>query len=442
MPLARGRRIIGAMLDYLHLTHFKSWRDSGRVALAPVTMLLGANSSGKSSLLQSLLLLKQTVAAPDRTTHLNLGGDEAHDFFSFGDFDRVLTQGSAAPRQFSLAFGFVRPGHERVARGDFFCSYSRSANGAVVVQELCLSSAGQRFRVQRRERGAYWLWVGDELNPRGKGAQLAPERSVALPAEALALLGADGALLQDLSLAVRRELEGIVYLGPLRRKPGRDFVWNRLRPGAMGSDGHETMAVLTASALLKGPEQGQLLAGVSRWLHRMGMAERIEVHQVGRSTHYELLVHKDGVAANLRDVGVGVAQVLPVLTMAYLVPPGSTVLLEEPELHLHPLAQAVLADMFVEVSQQRGVQFIVETHSEHLFRHLQTLVAQGATDVTRCQMHFVERQGADALACPLQMDEYGAVRNWPANFFGDAVGEARAQALARLARMRKAADHG
>jgi hypothetical protein len=264
---------------------------------------------------------------------------------------------------------------------------------------------------------------------------------VALPAEALALLGPQGAALQDLSLAVRRELEGIVYLGPLRRKPGRDFVWNRLRPGTMGSDGHETMAALTASALLKGADQGVLLAGVSRWLQRMGMAERIEVHQVGRSGHYELLVHKDGVAANLRDVGVGVAQVLPVLTMAYFVPAGSTVLLEEPELHLHPLAQAVLADMFVEVSQQRGVQFIVETHSEHLFRHLQTLVAQGVTDARSCQMHFVERAGANAVLRPLDMDEFGAVRNWPAQFFGDAVGEARAQALARTQRMRRSA-HG
>ena len=433
------------MIDYLHLTHFKSWRDSGRIPLAPVTMLLGANSSGKSSLLQSLLLLKQTVAAPDRTTHLNLGGDEAHDFISFGDFDTVLTRGVAPPRQFTLAFGFQRPGHERVARGDFACIYTRTAAGAVVVQELSLATPQQRFRVQRRERGAYWLWVDDEASPRGKGAQLTPERSVALPAEALALLGPQGAALQDLSLAVRRELEGIVYLGPLRRKPGRDFVWNRLRPGAMGSDGHETMAALTASALLKGPDQGLLLAGVSRWLQRMGMAERIEVHQVGRSGHYELLVHKDGVAANLRDVGVGVAQVLPVLTMAYFVPAGSTVLLEEPELHLHPLAQAVLADMFVEVSQQRGVQFIVETHSEHLFRHLQTLVAQGVADARSCQMHFVERNPqhrADSVLRPLEMDAFGAVRHWPAQFFGDAVGEARAQALARLHRMRAGASHG
>lgn len=67
------------MIDQRHLQNLNAWRDSGAVQLAPVTRLLGSNSSGKSTLLQSLLLLKQTVASPDRTIHLNLGGDEAND---------------------------------------------------------------------------------------------------------------------------------------------------------------------------------------------------------------------------------------------------------------------------------------------------------------------------------------------------------------------------
>lgn len=427
------------MIDLLHLRNLKAWRDSGPVRLAPVTMLLGTNSSGKSTLLQSLLLLKQTVAAPDRTVHLNLGGDESHDFFNFGGFEQVLTHGAAAPRQFEIALEFRRPDDERVRQGRFACSYGQSAGGAVVVQELALSTVARRFRAVRRERGAYALWVDDEARPRGKGAQLAPERSIALPAEALALLGADGAHLQDLSLALRRELEGIVYLGPLRRRPERDYVWNKSRPGEVGSDGHKVIDALLANSLLKGEDQGAMLARVSHWLHRMGIAERIEVRQVGRSSRYELIVRKDGVDANLRDVGIGVSQVLPVLTVAYFVPPGSTVLLEEPEIHLHPLAQSALAEMFVEVSQQRGVQFLVETHSEHLFRRMQTLLARRQTSLEQCRMLFVERQGADAVLVPLDVDEFGAVRNWPPCFFGDSVGEAREQARARAERMREAA---
>ena len=323
------------MIDQIQLKNVKAWRESGAVTLAPVTMLLGTNSSGKSTLLQSLLLLKQTVASPDRTIHLNLGGDEAHDFFNFGDFDNVLTHGANAPRQFELAFNFRRPGDERVQEGQFACSYGQTSSGAVAIQELTLSTVARRFRAIRRDKGAYSLMVDDEAQPRAKGRLLAPERSIALPAEAIALLGADGAHLQDLSLAIRRELEAIVYLGPLRRKPERDYVWNKSKPGEVGSDGHKVMEALLASALLKAEDQGETLDGVSRWLKKMGVAEKIEVRQVGRSSRYELVIHKDGVAANLRDVGIGISQVLPVLTVAYFVPRGSTVLLEEPEIHLH-----------------------------------------------------------------------------------------------------------
>ena len=101
----------------------------------------------------------------------------------------------------------------------------------------------------------------------------------------------------------------------------------------------------------------------------------------------------------------------------------------------------MLAEVFAEVSQQRQVQFLVETHSEHLFRRMQTLIARRQTSTAQCRMLFVERRGADAVLVPLDVDEFGAVRNWPAQFFGDAVGEARAQALARVQRMRGAA-HG
>src|SRR5690606_16892939 len=190
----------------------------------------------------------------------------------------------------------------------------------------------------------------------------------ALSADAIAALDKDGQLAEDLSLAIRRELEGINYLGPLRRKPERDYPWNKTKPGEVGSDGRAAIDALLASALLKGDGQNEVVEGGSKWLARMKVAQRLEVRQQGRSSRYELVIHRDGVACNLRDVGIGVSQVLPVLVLAYFAPPGSTIILEEPEIHLHPLAQSVLAELFVEVSRQRKVQFIVETHSEHLFR--------------------------------------------------------------------------
>ncbi len=426
------------MFAQLRLTQFKAWKDTGSVALKPVTMLLGTNSSGKSTLIQSLLLLKQTVQSPDRTVHLNLGGDEVNDLFNFGSFEDVLHQAAEQPRQFSIGFDFDGETAGRIKSGKFDCTYGQTSSGSVAIQTLDLRTESRRFRAIRRGKGAFSIMVDEESMPRLKGRNYAPERSVALSADAIAELNQDGPVLEDLSLAIRRELESIIYLGPLRRKPERDYPWNKTKPGDVGIDGRSAIDALLASALLKGEEQSYVVNGVSRWLAKMKVADKLEVRQQGRSSRYELIIHRDGVACNLRDVGIGVSQVLPVLVVAYFAPPGSTIILEEPEIHLHPLAQAVLAELFVTISHERKVQFIVETHSEHLFRRMQTLIARQEVSAEQVAMYFVERDGKAAKLRVLALDEYGRVKNWPDGFFGDALGETREQARLMFERQQAA----
>jgi hypothetical protein len=421
------------MFTRLKLTNFKAWENTDTVCLKPVTMLLGTNSSGKSTLIQSLLLLKQTVQSPDRSIHLNLGGDEVNDLFNFGDFDNVLRQGAVNPRHFTLEFSF----QSRIGSGDFSCTYGQNTAGGVEVQHWLVKAGSREFKAVRGKKGSFSIMVDDEIQPRCEGRLFFPQRSVSLSAEAIGMLGQDGDTLQDLSLSIRRELENIVYLGPLRRKPERDYVWNKSIPGEVGSDGHRAIDVLLASALMRGDDQNRIIVGVSKWLVRMKVADKLEVKQLGRSTRYELVVHRDGVEANLRDVGIGISQVLPVLTIAYFAPPGSTIMLEEPEIHLHPLAQSVLAELFVEVSRERKVQFIVETHSEHLFRRMQTLIAKQQITTNDAVMYFVEREGKAARMRPLKLDDFGRVKNWPEGFFGDALGETREQTALAIQRAKE-----
>ena len=416
------------MFARLRLTNFKAWSDTGDVKLRPLTMILGTNSSGKSSLIQSLLLLKQTARSPDRTVHLNLGGDEINDLFNFGSFDDVLNQNADAPRSFSIGFDFDNFGSSRVSRGSFECSYGQTSSGSVVVQTLTLQADGRQFKAIRREKGAFSILVDDDQLPRAKGRGYTPERSIAFSADAVAALDKDGQVVEDLSLAVRRELERIIYLGPLRRKPERDYPWNKSKPGDVGSDGRGAVDALLASALLRGDEQNYVVDGVSRWLKKMGVADRLEVRQQGRSSRFELIVHRNGIACNLRDVGIGISQVLPVLVVSYFAPKGSTIIFEEPEIHLHPLAQSALAELFAVVSRERDVQFIVETHSEHLFRRMQTLIAKRDIMLDDVAMYFVRRKAKTAELCALEIDEFGRIKNRPDGFFGDALGETREQA--------------
>ena len=116
---------------------------------------------------------------------------------------------------------------------------------------------------------------------------------------------------------------------------------------------------------------------------------------------------------------------------------------EQPEIHRHPRAQVGLAELMVEVARERGVQFIVETHSEYMFRRLQFLVADEKLTTEQCRLYFVDR-GPDRSARleRLQVDEYGRVANWPKEFFGDSVGETERQMRRMMERLREARAGG
>jgi hypothetical protein len=117
---------------------------------------------------------------------------------------------------------------------------------------------------------------------------------------------------------------------------------------------------------------------------------------------------------------------------------GHIVMIEEPESHLHPLAQSTLAELLTTISRERGVQFIIETHSEHLFRRMQTLLAKQEIAPEQCNMYFVEKENGESKIRRLQADEMGRISNWPEKFFGDAIGETRQQTQLMFERLKAA----
>ena len=142
------------MLARLKLSNFKAWRESGDVRLAPVTLLLGENSTGKSSLLQSLLLMKQTAASPDRTVHLNLGGDEVNDYVDMGSFDDLLTR-KPEKRKIGVELDAV---HNKNCCF-FSVEYAQDSKKGPVIDSVKLSAnAKDWFRTARTERSAFAVY--------------------------------------------------------------------------------------------------------------------------------------------------------------------------------------------------------------------------------------------------------------------------------------------
>ena len=436
------------MFTQLRLKNFKAWKGEHRLELAPLSLFLGTNSAGKTSLLQMLLLLKQTAESPDRKQHLNLGGQPG-DVLHLGGFKDIIS-GHDLNRElaFGLSFSGSRPSKQRLTEYDV--SYCQALGGIPVAKSLMYASGERTFRAERGPNGAYLLSTMDsttskpieQANPRPARKIYEPERSVAFSAAAVAAFGLEGSKVQDLALEMVEALKQIVYLGPLRERPQRTYLWNQQHPGDLGNKGEFAIQALLASANDRAKRtetggKGWLVDQVSRWLKVMKVADGLSLGQQGPSVHYEVLVQQGKINANLVDVGFGVSQVLPVVTLAYFVPEGSTVILEQPEIHLHPSAQTALADLFVEVSRTRRVQFLVETHSENLFRRLQFLIADERILPENCRLYFVRPGGISASLQRLEVDEFGRIKNWPEKFFGDAIGEVERQTRRMINRMAK-----
>ena len=435
------------MFTEVRMRNYKAWgehlAESG-MRLGKITLLLGTNSSGKTSLLQPFRLMQQTVTAADPDLQLNLGGEQT-DLVNLGSWTEVIHEHNSK-ESLHLGFDIQKSGTE--TRLDL--SYRLNSSKRIVVQELNYRRGGETYFAHRQSGGGYLLGAPYYVHPLRTGTDqpdarrtYAPHRSIHFSPEAQQALGpAHASTVFELANTAYRHLEKISYLGPLRAAPRRTHQWNQQRPGNLGSDGGSAIKALLASANDRG-DRDQLVKDVGRWLHRMGVADDLQVHQLGNSTHYEIRVLKNHLDCNLLDVGFGISQVLPVLTLAYFAPRNSTVIIEEPEIHLHPLAQSLLAELFVEVSQQRNIQFLIETHSEHIFRRLQFLVADRRISPDRCRLYFVERDidGRSSLR-GLDLDAYGRVSNWPKHFFGDAVGETERQMGRMMERMMQEPDRG
>lgn len=432
------------MLTHLKLENFKIWKTTGPMRLAPVTLLLGTNSSGKSSLIQSLLLIRQTVKGDDPNLDLNFGNPDAGDSVTLGRFTEVVTH-RIYGNKIGIEFRWSSTG-TATDSVLFSALYSRGQAGSAVIDSLRLGRDGQGFTVKRFKENIYRLWIGTERRMRGQSADFRPQRSFAFSPAAIDRLKGDGNRIEEIGPQLLDELSRIIYLGPVRRLAQRDYVWSGRMPSTIGDDGSKAVDALIASGVaLKAasrkrqpiPSEASLITETSEWLKKMELAEELSVKQLGSSARYELMIKRQGETSNIKDVGVGVSQVLPVIVAALHAAPGHIVIVEEPESHLHPLAASLLAELFISVSKERSVQFIVETHSEHLFRRMQTLIAKQDVSREDCAMYFVEREGNVANLRELVPDEAGRIKNWPPSFFGDALGETRLQSELAIKRIKE-----
>lgn len=428
-------------LSNIRLKNFRNWTtehwDEG-IALRPITLVLGRNSAGKTSILQPLRLLKQTIEATDFGTQLLLDGTKA-DGVNLGAFADVVHDHDAKE---TVGIGF-----DVLEKGLSVDVTFRLVNERPVIESLTYRVRDEKLEVMRGANAAYQLqsprfrlpnWDGSKSVHEAKQTY-EPGRAIELPDAALTDLGPTlGPVVRQAIVAAKEAFATFHYLGPLRPPPAREVTWSQQDPTVLGSSGSETIQALISNET--GKHRGALRASVSEWLKRLDLADSIEVTRVGKTLFYQVEVLRNGKRSNLADVGFGVSQVLPVITLLHFAPEGSVILCEDPEAHLHPMAQAGLADLFVEVAQKRKLQVLIETHSEHLFRRLQYLIAADTVKADDVALYYVERDEPSAKLISLAANEFGQISNWPNQFFGDAMGETERQVKKIIERKRAPKD--
>lgn len=451
------------MLTSLHFRNFKSWRDV-TVECAPITGFFGTNSSGKTSLIQFLLMLKQTKDGTDRAISLDLNGD----FVSLGTITDVLHKHDMElPLQWDVKFELENELSLSDASKQSATLITKSKrlgisasnvvqNGAPKANRLAYQLGPVEFAlVPKAEQAAQFdLTCKTEqsdnfdfqfVRTQGRAWRLpGPIKSYAFPDQARTYFQ-NAAFLADLEASYEAQLDRVFYLGPLRKHPQRDYLWTRSRPTDVGQQGEKAIdAILAATQseetrnLKHKGKRKSFQEMVAYWLKQMGLIEEFKVEEIGsNSNRWQALVRtrKQSSQVLLTDVGFGISQVLPVVTLLQYVPEGSTVVLEQPEIHLHPLAQAALADVIIQAATHRKVQVILESHSEHLLLRLQRRIAEEAISSDDVRLYFCDAPKGESTITKLEVDLFGNIQNWPDKFMGDAFEEAARAELARLKRM-------
>ncbi len=433
------------MLRRIGLSNFKCWKELD-IELAPITLLFGTNSSGKTAILQSLLMLKQTARGFDPGQHINFGG-RPRDYFYFGSY-QDLAYSHQTDRDISVSLTWEKTGvilsrrdgaiwvedpedHFNIGKTIRYDVEWRMRNG-IFINKLAYSTIedGQpieSYWLKYKEDGSYALWMTGWDSDYEVGGFPPPQSCFILPSRK------DWSF-PVYSLEFQQLMTCLIYLGHLRGYPKRQYLWTGSKPSVIEPNGEQTIEHLIASSR----DDGALLREVENRLEYLDLVESFDVKPVDNiERRYEATATLAGVESSLMDVGFGVSQALPVVTMLLSAPEGSIILLEQPELHLHPNAQAALADLLLEVAEKRNLQLIVESHSEHIVRRLQRRIAEADSEFANpenIKMYYCQPGEGGATIDEVDVDRFGQISNWPEKFMGDISGDLHTMLKAALER--------
>jgi predicted ATPase len=432
------------MLTKLQVKNFKCFEDTGELELRPLTVFVGPNSSGKSSIVQFLLALRQTVESTDIRTAFAPNGS----WVSLGSYpDFIFRHQWQRELEAMLEFTEHLPAPVRSSRQPHKLRlkvrwrYNKKTTQIRLEESELIYNDGEFIQLLMRKAGRYeaTLKIASEDGKEWRHEVL-PVHFCGFLAGRIKKGEKLSDFLPDLPEAMLfavRQLHLVCYLGPLREFPQRSYVIGGQVPSDVGVRGERSAEALWFASRTKRQRQ-QVLEIINRWVKEFGIAKEVRLQRLGKSNQYQVLFvdAATDLPVNIADVGFGASQLLPIIVQGFYAPPGSVLLIwppgsvlliEQPEIHLHPKAQATLGDLLMEVVKTGDRQIIVETHSEHLLARIQRRIAEQEFSHEQVAIYYFEPTPNGTKIHRLELDKYGQlVEPIPEGFFEEGLEEALA----------------
>ncbi|MCD9551829.1 DUF3696 domain-containing protein [Photobacterium carnosum] len=457
------------MLKKYKVENFKAFSTAESFDMSKITLIYGQNSSGKSSIIQSLILLKQTLLGNDPHAGLITDGDcislgehrtliNKHDFgldinlsldfenqLSIEKYNDYLKQippfGSLENRSISLSYSFYEDGNEsvsflnklkfsainknaKVPTASFSLGNNKKRTGSVhsnssfhVVDDshknifkFIRNKEEKLSNLTSKEEGEIYIACNEEFHL---------SNDLSLPIKSINHEAGDRVnnQLNRVFSEVKYEISKIKYLGPLRSYPKRFYS---------ASQGKNYLGKSDFSNIFN-ERNDKLIEKINYWFNRFEIPYIFSVENIGNKVtgniiSIQLTDKRNNTTVTPADVGFGIGQVLPIIIES-VVSRDAIICVEQPEIHLHPKLQAHLADLFVE-SIENNNQWIIETHSEALMLRIQKRIRKSIIDNTLVKVVYVQAGDNGSSIQNLPLDDNGRfLVHWPEGFFEERMHE-------------------
>lgn len=358
------------MLEELELSNFRLFGEKVNIRFRPITIFIGENNAGKSSVIKFLMMLKQSIGSVGSGFLVTNGSEVSlgRNFYGLKNINskkrnldfslKVGEHGSPSSRvlEYLKERDLYSPEKKRFATYQATVTYNKK-NQFLGKDHKIIFSAGKKEITNQKEKitpnSSFMLFESTQA-PSGNEQTNTPLENFCIENLQYSL-----GELKYLS-AMREELQGTISTDEISRK-------------YVGKKGEKAIFELWQEELLTDKEKEQFLLMHTK---KVLDIENISFKEVGRLAACDAVNCKTKARVNIGDFGFGVSQCMPIFIQGMLMPPGTQLIVEQPEAQVHPTAQIEMGSFFVDLWKKYRVGSIVETHSDNILLRIRNCIAR------------------------------------------------------------------